>query len=242
VERLSYLYTRAERLAGELDALELAPERIAGAASYRSTTAADIREFLIEFRSHLEHGSPNDRALAQDLGERCVETGSFLFAAGAPSADWRSWFSVAGLLSHLGNDLEYSLQLLAIARAITEASVVEDLLHADLKRYRGQAIRRAVLLPMDAPRPSGNPGVQPDPDYEALVAALDSDDDPGLRAAITRIVVFWLNETSYDEFEPGYAPVFELEINAVVASLAAQGRPMTFREPAVRRFLEAALD
>lgn len=238
---LTALHSKASQLIETISNLRLEGERIGGAKVFKEATLHEATSFLGDAKSLSKSKAFSERELSEMLGNTCLEMGSFLFSAGAPTEVWREWCSLAGQSFYLAEDLSYSMQLLAIARADIDTKASITMEKAELKSYREQAIQ-FVIFRQKSQAPSLSPVHPLDHHYRSLVESLESAHRPNLLRSVDQVVEFWLKETSYGKFEPGVFPVFEPEINSTVSALVIQGFDLEFRDPKVKNFLRAALE
>lgn len=239
---LTALLAKAGDLIETVANISLKGERIRGAKRFKDVTVHESSRFLGEFRSLSESEAFSQKELSQMLGNTCLEMGSFLFSAGAPTKVWREWCSLAGQSFYFGEDFAYSMQLLTIARTDIDTEISVRMENAGLKSYREQVIQAVIFRPKGGQPPSLSPLNLLDHHYQSLLEALDSGNRPNLIRSINQVVEFWRNETSYGKFEPGVFPVFEPEINSTVSALVIQGLDLEFRETKVKDFLLAGLE
>jgi hypothetical protein len=239
---LTALHVKAGELIDPVASISLKDERIRGAKRFKDVSLQEITRFLGEFGSLSESDAFSQKELSEMLANACLEMGSFLFSAGAPTKVWREWCSLAGQSLYLAQDFSYSMQLLTIARVDIDTEALARMENAELKSYREQAIQFVIFRPRGHQPPSFSPVHPLDHHYQSLIESLESGNRPGLIRSIDQVVEFWRNETSYGTFEPGVFPVFEPEINSTVSALIMQGFDLEFREAKVKNFLRAGLE
>lgn len=233
------LYPRATELAATLHEVPLGKERVRGAKKFSAYSINEARAFLLDYARLSEQGTFSETELAAMLANSLVETGSFLFSAGAPEESWRAWLALAARVLLRARDPGYAMQLAAIARSLDQDAAFRD---AAPTGFRDQAIQ-SILFDAGRRAPADAPVNHPlDDHYAELREAVARDDVPGISSLVDRIARFWLNETGYGPFQPHEAPVFEPEINAVVASLTGRGMNLELADAKVRRFLQAGLE
>ncbi|HEX2211496.1 MAG TPA: hypothetical protein VHG93_27670 [Longimicrobium sp.] len=233
------LYQRATELAAGLDEVPLGRERVRGARKWAAYSINETRAFLRDYARLSEQGTFSEKELATMLANSMVETGSFLFSAGAPAESWRAWLALAARALPRAGEPGYAMQLAAIARSPDEDAAFRD---AAPTGFRDQAIQ-SILFHAGQRQPADPPVNHPlDDRYAELREAVARDDVPAISSIVNRIARFWLDETGYGPFQPHEAPVFEPEINAVVASLTGRGMNLELADAKVRRFLQAGLE
>ncbi|HXA83761.1 MAG TPA: hypothetical protein VNZ47_01720 [Candidatus Dormibacteraeota bacterium] len=237
---LSATYARALKLNEGSAQVPFGKERIRGAQKFKEATLRETAAFLRDFASLTSGKNFSERELARMLGNSCVETASFFFSAGSSNEIWKGWCYAASEAFCMSQDFSYSMQLAAISGAALGKEMGTILRDAELKSYREQVVQFVIFRQSGGRLPFNLPQGSPDENYQSLLHALRSDNAKTLSSAIESIAQYWLNETSYGIFEPGIYPVFEPEINAVVAALLAQGLILEFTNPRIRKFLEAA--
>lgn len=240
--QLTALHAKAGELIDTVASISVEGERIRGAKDFKDVTLHNITRVLGEFRSLSESDAFSEKELSEMLANACLEMGSFLFSAGAPPKVWREWCSLAGQSFYFAQDFSYSMQLLTIARTDIDTEALARMENAELKSYREQAIQFLIFRPSGHQRPSMSAVHPLDHDYKSLIESLESGNRPNLIRSVNQVVEFWLDETSYGEFEPGVFPVFEPEINSGVSALVMQGFDLEFQEPKVKDFLRAGLE
>jgi hypothetical protein len=239
---LASVYARAMELQKATAEVRLGKERIRGAQKFKDATLTETAAFLRDFDSLSQSKDFSEKELAKMLENTCAETASFLFSAGAPAGLWRQWCFLASMSSYFARDSAYSMQLAVISRTAIEGDWGARLQSEELKSYREQAIQFVIFRQEGGRLPQLSPIDSLDKHYAALLGSLQSGDENTLSDSINRIAQFWLNETSYGRFEPGIYPVFEPEINAVVAALQAQGVGFKLKNAKIVNFLQAALE
>lgn len=236
------LYERATELAAELDEVPLGKERVRGAKRWAGYTIGEARAFLRDYAGFVAEGPFSAQELANMLANTCIETASFLFSAGAPPDRWRAWCALAADLKLRAGDVQYAMLLAAIARALPAEGAATPMRDAELPVYRDQAIQ-SILLFAGAREPAPPPVNHPIDDFYAeLREAVARGDVPSMSAAVERIARFWMAESSYGRYEGGEYPMFEPEVNAVVAALVARGVELDLPDAKIRRFLQAGLE
>ncbi len=215
-------------------------ERFAGARRFDSLVREQLRDALRDYSNLSLRSKFRPNELPLKLADACLQAASFLFAAGGAADAWRPWCGLAGRLKALSGELSYALQLCTIAGVSLPDAALAAIRSAPIRSFREQVVRH-IALP-DTPPPATPTGLQPpDDDYAKLPVLAQGKDQAGLEQAISRIATFWLREIDSETFDPGGYPVFEPEINAVVAALVADGYRLTFADQRVRSFLQAAL-
>jgi hypothetical protein len=239
---LNELYKRTLRLSEALSHIPLRVERVRGAKGFKELTLREALAFLKDFESLSQSKEFSQKELGLMLGNTCLEVGSFLFSAGAADDVWREWCSLSGLSFYLGADLSYAMQLLTIARATLDDGIAAALRDAKLQGYREQAVQFIIFRSSKGKMPALPAPTHPlDMRYQDLIASMELAPAVDVTGPISRIVEYWLDETSYGTFEPGVFPVFEPEINSSVVALIAQGFALRIQSSRIRKFLCAAL-
>jgi hypothetical protein len=241
--KLEALHQQASTLGQMLPGVSFGRERIRNASASRDFVLGRTLDALQDFPSSAESGLYGFGTLGGMLADICLEAASILFAAGAPDAVWRAWCGLSGDLHGLAGNPAYAMQLLTIARIPADDSRLSPLGTAPLKSHRHRVIQYVVFRPSGAQPPRPPKKLSPsDAEYQAILRELLDGDPAGLSTSIAAVVQGWLDEVSYEEYEPGGFPVFEPEINALVSALVMQGVELEFRDDRVVDFLQASLD
>lgn len=226
-----------------MPSIDLRSERVRDSSRFKDFILRKTAVSLQDFPSTASSGSFSREDVCRILAESCLEGASFLFSAGAEAGFWRQWCGLAGQLFALEGDDAYAMQLMVIARIDPADERLSELAGAGLSGYRNQAVHYVIFgSPKMEPPASSTRLDSPDKHYEAICDSLKEGEWTRLADSIEQVVRFWLSETSYGQFEPGFFPVFEPEINSVVAALIMRGVPIVFRDPSVQEFLLAGLE
>lgn len=240
---LDQLHKAALQLNATLPEVEFGKERIRKAKPFKELTYRETAAFLRDFTALSESRSFSERELSNMLAGTCIETASFLFAAGAAAPRWREWCAIGGFLVALAQQPSYAMQLLAIARVPPDDPAFARLQGIRPGNYREQAIQFVIFGGADSVRPT----LSPQDDalercYSELVRAFVQRDAVLASRAVSEAAEVWLEETSYGTFEPGVFPVFEPELNSVVAALVRQKLTLRFDRAKIEMFVQAGLE
>lgn len=224
------------RLNDEVRVIEppVAPARRIGVVDHIESSLLLIRRNI---GAIAEHPSTDDLDYGVYLA---METASYLFAAGAPTTQWRHWTSLAGLGFML-------LKRYATACPFLVLGGERAALEAMQSVSAGRCSPSATALWQIAVAP-GNPGDLPDRDdfdcaWRDLVDAVPARDYDRVEKALNEVSSFWMleGEGDWELFHPGYAPDFEPEVCAVAAIAVRGGYRPRSMDIDVLRFLEPGL-
>ena len=219
------------------------PTRLHGVKNGYERNMYECILFIKDFDNLLNSGLFQERELSRMLGNSSLEIATLLYSAGEDNEKWRWWCYHSGICMMLASDYLYGIQLVSISRNYNlfgdEKEMIEN---TKCSNFREEVIKWLFFLKNPDCYPKKEPKDELDVLYKNLVDSIGVRDSERIDKNIYAIVEYWIEETGNIKYEEGRSPVFEPEINSVVANLIRTGYHPKIERKNILKFLQAALE